>query len=59
MTTLAATELHPKIQAAGAAGALTVVLIWVLSMFSVDVPAEAASALTLLFTLGAGYIKSG
>lgn len=56
---------QPKVKAAtggaGAAGAITVVLVWVLSMFGVDVPPEVASALTTLIAAAgaflAGYYK--
>jgi hypothetical protein len=50
---------HPKVtaaaQGAGAAGAITVVLVWVGSLFNVDVPPEVASAVTTLLATGAAY----
>ncbi len=49
---------NPKVQAAGAAGAVTVLLVWVAGMFGLDVPAEAASAFTVLVSSAAGYLKS-
>jgi hypothetical protein len=58
--------MKPKVQAAGAgagvAGALTVILVWALSLAGVDVPPEVASALTTLLAAGgallAGYQKT-
>lgn len=50
--------MNPKVAAGGAAGALTVLLIWVASLFGVDVPPEAASAFTVLVSTGAGYLKA-
>lgn len=47
-----------KIQAAGLGAALSIVLVWILSMFGVDMPAEVASAVTALFSVGFGYLKS-
>lgn len=48
-----------KVAAGGAAGAFTVVLVWVLGEVGVDITAEVASALTVLFSTGAAYLKSG
>lgn len=52
------TPVNPKVQAAGAAGAVTVLLVWIAGMFGLDVPPEAASAFTVLVSAAAGYIKS-
>lgn len=52
------TPVSPKVQAAGAAGAITVLLVWIAGMFGLDVPAEAASAFTVLISTVAAYIKS-
>ena len=49
---------NPKVQAAGAAGAVTVLLVWLAGMFGVDVPPEAASAFTVLIAATAGYLKA-
>jgi hypothetical protein len=51
-------NVSPKVAAGGAAGAVTVVLVWVAGMFGVGVPPEVASALTVLISTGAGYLKS-
>lgn len=48
----------PKVVAGGAAGAVTVVIVWVAGMFDVDVPPEVASAFTVLISFAAGYLKS-
>lgn len=45
-----------KIQSAGAAGACTVVLVWVASLFGLDVPPEVASAVTTLLAVAAGWL---
>lgn len=49
--------MNPKVLASGTAGAATVVLVWVASMFNVDVPPEVASAVTVLISTGAGWLK--
>lgn len=48
----------PKVLAGGAAGAFTIIVVWVAGMFGIDVPAEVASAFTVLVSFAAGYIKS-
>lgn len=50
-------NLNPKIASAGIAGALTVVLMWVVSLFGVEVPAEVASAVTIIIAFAAGYVR--
>jgi hypothetical protein len=45
-----------KVTAAGIAGAATIALIWALSLVGVDVPAEAATAISALLAFGAGYL---
>jgi len=50
-------NLNPKILSAGIAGAITVVLLWVLSMFGVNVPAEVASAVTIIVAFAVGYLR--
>ena len=47
----------PKVAAGGVAGALTVVLVFVLTQVGVELPPEVASALTTLISFAAGYIK--
>lgn len=46
-----------KIQAAGAAGAVTTVLVWAASLAGVAVPPEVAAAVTTLIATGAGWLK--
>lgn len=58
MANLPPTEIHPKVQAVGVAGAITVVIVWVASMLGVDVPGEVASAFTIIISFLAGYLKS-
>ena len=50
--------VNPKVQAGGAAGAVTILLVWVAGMFGLDVPPEAASAFTVLVSTAAGYLKA-
>lgn len=48
-----------KVAAGGAAGALTVVLVWLAGKVGLDLTPEVASALTVLLSTGAAYLKSG
>jgi hypothetical protein len=50
--------VNKKVQAAGAAGALTVIVVWAANSAGVDVPPEVASAFTTLMAFLAGYIKT-
>lgn len=50
-------RVHPKVKAGGAAGALSIVLVWALGEAGVSVPPEVASALTVLLSSAAGYLK--
>jgi hypothetical protein len=47
-----------KVAAAGIAGAVTVLVVWIASIFGLEVPPEAASAFTTIIAFGAGYLKS-
>jgi hypothetical protein len=47
----------PKIQAAGAAGAATTVLVFVAGQLGLDITPEVAAAVTTLIATGAGYLK--
>ena len=49
--------VHPKVQSAAWAGAVTVVLVFVAGQFGVDVPAEVAAAVTVLISTAAGFQK--
>ena len=48
---------QPKVVAGGAAGAVTVVLVWAAGLAGLEVPPEVASAVTVLISFGAGYLK--
>ena len=52
---LAATQIHSKVGAAAAAGAVSVLLIYGLSLAGVDVPAEPAVAMGTILSFVAGY----
>lgn len=46
----------PKVAAVGVAGAGTVLLVYIVkTVFNLDIPAEVASAVTVLLGFGAGY----
>lgn len=48
---------HPKVAAGGAAGAASIVLVYVLGQCGIEVPAEVASALTVLIGTVVAYAK--
>lgn len=52
-------SIHPKVAASSLAGALTVLLVWVLSLFDVTMPGEVGSALTVILMSVTGYMKRG
>lgn len=49
--------VQSKVQAAGAGGALAVVLVWVAGLLGVQMPAEVAASVTTLLAFAAGYLK--
>lgn len=49
---------QPKVVAGGVAGAVTIVAVWIAGYFGVAVPPEVASAITVLVSFAAGYVKS-
>ena len=49
---------QPKVIAGGAAGSLTIILVYVAGLCGVEVPAEVASAVTVLISTAAAYIKA-
>lgn len=51
-------HINPKIAASGIAGALTVVLVYVLSLANINVPTEVAAAITVIIAFAAGYLRS-
>jgi len=44
-----------KVAAGGIAGAITVLVVWILGMFHVAVPPEVASALTVIISFATSY----
>lgn len=50
---------QPKVVAGGLAGAVTVLVVWGLKQFAgVDLPADAAAALTVIVSTVASYLTS-
>lgn len=46
-----------KITAVGAAGALALLIAWLLSLAGVTMPAAEQTALTVVLMVGAGYLR--
>ena len=45
-----------KVAAGGAAGAVTTIIVWILSAaFKIDIPPEIAAAITVVLSFAAGY----
>ena len=51
-------NVNPKVQAAGAAGAVSVLAVFIASQFGLEVPAGVGEAFAVLVATVAGYIKS-
>lgn len=51
-------NLNPKTTAAGIAGAVTLVIVFVLGRLGVEIPADVASAITVIIAFAAAYLKS-
>lgn len=51
-------NLNPKVAASGIAGALSVLVVYALSLAGVDVPTEVAAAITVIIAFAAGYLRS-
>lgn len=51
-------NLNPKTTAAGIAGAVTLVIVFVLGQLGVEVPADVAAAVTTIIAFAAAYLKS-
>lgn len=50
-------DINPKVAAGGVAGAVTIILVWILNTGAgVDVPPEVASAITTVLSFAAGYM---
>jgi hypothetical protein len=50
-------NLNPKVTAAAIGAAATLVIVFVLGQFGVEVPADVASAVTLIVSVAAAYLK--
>ena len=50
-------NLNPKVTAAAIGAAATLVIVFVLGLFGVEVPADVASAVTLIVSVAAAYLK--
>jgi putative flippase GtrA len=48
---------RPKVAAAGIAGALTVIVLYVAGQFGLDMPQEVAAAIATIAAFAAGYFK--
>jgi hypothetical protein len=51
-------EPRPKVAAAGAAGGLVTVLMFLAPLVNVEVPAEVAAALATVLAFAAGYLRT-
>lgn len=51
-------NLNPKTKAAGVAGAVTLVIVFVLGQLGVEIPPDVAAAVTVILTFIAAYLKS-
>ena len=51
-------NLNPKVGAAAIGAAATVVIVFVMGQLGVEVPADVASAVTLIVSVVAAYLKS-
>ncbi len=45
-----------KVAAGGTAGAISVVLVFILGKFNVEIPGDVGSAITVLFSVASGYL---
>ncbi|WP_157886200.1 hypothetical protein [Mycobacteroides saopaulense] len=45
-----------KVAASGTAGAISVLLVFVLGKFDVEIPGDVGSAITVLFSVASGYL---
>lgn len=51
-------NLNPKTTAAGIAGAATLLIVFILGQFGVEIPADVASAITVIIAFVAAYLKN-
>lgn len=47
-----------KVVAGGAAGAVSIILVWAASLFGLEVPEYVAQAFTVLLSTAAAYLKA-
>ena len=50
-------NLNPKTKAEAIGAAATLVIVFALGLFGVEVPADVASAVTLIVSVAAAYLK--
>lgn len=50
--------IHPKVAASSLAGAVTILLVFAADKFGLEVPAEVASAITVVLSFIAGYLRA-
>ena len=50
-------NLNPKLKAGALGAAATLVIVFALGLFGVEVPADVASAVTLIASVAAAYMK--
>ncbi len=51
-------NVHAKTGAAGLGGAVSIIVVWLLGQFDVEVSVEVASAITTVFAFAASYVKT-
>lgn len=51
--------VHPKVQAAGAVGAFTTLVVFVAAEFGLVLPPEVSAAVATLAAFAAGYLQPG
>lgn len=49
-------DINPKVSGATLAGALAIILVWILGGVGVDVPVEGGAAITTLLAGAGGYL---
>lgn len=52
------TQIASKVGAGSAAGALSIIFVWLLASSGITVPTEVAGAITTLFAFGGGYLAA-
>jgi hypothetical protein len=53
------TKPTPKVAAAGASGAVAVVVVYVAGLLGLDMPAEVSAAVAALVAFAGGYFRKG